>query len=178
MLINKGRRHTRKLRPSLVVSSRIQRHPPRSLFSILTISRYFHRQSCSMFGNRFRTLRLLTIILSVDAQSTIKQCFDVTGTPSSVNFPCDPTADVSACCGKGWDCSSNLHCRHEIDGETFVGMCTDRTWKDPACPFSFGQSSVPEIQSIAVLDDRPSSRNRRADPGLTLLDLADVPLVS
>ena len=50
------------------------------------------------------------------------------------DHPCDPGAEVSACCGQGWTCSSNMYCT-DPEGFQGVGSCTDITWQSPACPF-------------------------------------------
>lgn len=74
------------------------------------------------------------------------------GTSASMDFPCDPDAEasidfafildcfdrvnnlqVSACCGPFARCESSLYC-NSFDNHP-IGSCTDRLFKDNACPF-------------------------------------------
>ncbi len=91
---------------------------------------------------RFISLVLLLLFTTLVATALeLKNCFAADGTPSD-NLPCDPTANVSSCCGSTWICATNLYCRSRSDSAAnFVGTCTDRTWKDPACPFIQNQLS-------------------------------------
>lgn len=59
-----------------------------------------------------------------------------TGTDDAVgDVPCDPDAQVSACCGPGSICISNLHCYNaNIEIRNVPGTCTDQSFTDPACP--------------------------------------------
>ena len=50
------------------------------------------------------------------------------------DLPCDPSANVSACCGPGYACGTSLYCEN-TNGIKLVGSCTDPTWMNPACPF-------------------------------------------
>lgn len=87
-------------------------------------------------------VQLAAFTTAVAAALEFKDCFGADGTPASDNVPCDPTANVSSCCGPTWVCATNLYCRSRNDpAANFVGTCTDRTWKDPACPFIQSQSS-------------------------------------
>ena len=61
------------------------------------------------------------------------------GRPSP-DFPCDPDANVSSCCGGGSKCVTNLYCTSPYDQASLViGTCTDRSWESVACPFKLGQ---------------------------------------
>ena len=58
-----------------------------------------------------------------------------TGTDEAdADVPCDPDAHVSACCGAGSICISNLYC-YDVDITTpnVPGTCTDQSFTDPAC---------------------------------------------
>lgn len=69
-------------------------------------------------------------------QLTLKQCYDSRGLPGD-NIPCDPNAEVSACCGTGGSqCIDNLHCINPSGGSV-PGTCTFQSWvsgTEPACP--------------------------------------------
>ena len=84
-----------------------------------------------------KALRFLLFVLSVRLCSgQLKQCFTQDGTPSD-NFPCDPSAEVTACCGYGSVCNTNLYCtgaNQDVPKFWLVGTCTDPTFRDPACP--------------------------------------------
>ncbi|SLM36033.1 hypothetical protein LPUS_00497 [Lasallia pustulata] len=64
----------------------------------------------------------------------LKQCFTNDGHVAPANFPCDPNADVSACCGQGNVCATSLACLY---GTVYVpATCTVRNWGDllpPEC---------------------------------------------
>ncbi|RDW56923.1 hypothetical protein BP5796_12990 [Coleophoma crateriformis] len=63
-------------------------------------------------------------------------CYDNTGKLASDNVPCNPNAAVSACCGIGSVCVSNLYCYDQF-GDNVPGTCTDETWSTgntPGCP--------------------------------------------
>lgn len=59
-----------------------------------------------------------------------------TGTDDAVDdVPCDPNAQVSACCGAGSICISNLYCYDaNITTPNVPGTCTDQSFTGPACP--------------------------------------------
>ena len=71
----------------------------------------------------------------------LKQCYRAEG-ELTTDLPCDPSANVSACCGQNWICSTNLYCTSG-DGHRFVGTCTDKAWRDPACPLVLRQPIIP-----------------------------------
>src|SRR5436305_2430722 len=50
------------------------------------------------------------------------------------DIPCDPAAPVSACCGAGEICISNMECMYADRSSSWFGSCTDQTWMSPACP--------------------------------------------
>ena len=70
--------------------------------------------------------------------SQIKQCYDPEGYVQP-DLPCDPSANVSACCGIGYTCIKNFYCTSKKHGYDFIGTCTDHMWHDPACPLPLGQ---------------------------------------
>ena len=54
---------------------------------------------------------------------------------AGADVPCDPDARVSACCGAGSICISNLHCYDaNITTPNVPGTCIDQSFTDPACP--------------------------------------------
>lgn len=68
--------------------------------------------------------------------------------------PCNPTADVSACCGPGFVCLGNGLCtpgpndRKTYDYKFYRSSCTDSTWKSSACPnFCLGRKCSHSILS-------------------------------
>ncbi|KAM0794871.1 hypothetical protein BDR22DRAFT_894756 [Usnea florida] len=70
-----------------------------------------------------------------------------TGTDASGDVPCDPYAQVSACCGAGSICISNLYCYDaNITTPSVPGTCTDQSFADPACP-------CPPTTSLVYTDD-------------------------
>jgi hypothetical protein len=62
------------------------------------------------------------------------KCYYPNGVQSDNDFPCDPNAEQSACCGGGFGsvCLSNKLCRGP-DGNIIRGSCTDRNWNAPEC---------------------------------------------
>ncbi len=76
---------------------------------------------------------LLAFLFACLSFAQVPKCYRKDGLELD-DLPCDPRAKVSACCGPGWSCSSNLYCT-DVDGWKGVGSCTDMTWQSPACPF-------------------------------------------
>lgn len=100
-------------------------------------SSHFNKTSM-MFRTKHSLLLLFGSLLHIaNAQiSGVKPCYAADG-GASPDFPCNPEADVSACCGGGWRCRTNLFCE-ATDGVDVRGTCTDRNWansNNPACPF-------------------------------------------
>ncbi|KAL2072034.1 hypothetical protein VTL71DRAFT_11377 [Oculimacula yallundae] len=56
-----------------------------------------------------------------------------TNSPPGRFVPCDPSAPNSACCAVGESCMGNGLCISD-NGLIYRGGCTDRTYKDTACP--------------------------------------------
>ena len=77
-------------------------------------------------------LPVLSIALFCSAQ--LKPCYS--GGTLVDQIPCDPSANVSACCAPGGTCVTNIHCHGQAVGDQFdrIGGCTDETGNDPACP--------------------------------------------
>ena len=84
------------------------------------------------------SLSLPIVSLTAICSAQLKPCYSINGDPAS-QIPCDPSANVSACCPPESVCVTNLHCHGWAVGDTFerVGGCTDKTGNDPACPFPF-----------------------------------------
>jgi hypothetical protein len=65
-------------------------------------------------------------------------CYDGVGAVREGDYPCDPNAEVSICCGSGSVCLDNLYCVTS-DGSRASGTCTYRQWGttgNPSCPCS------------------------------------------
>ena len=56
----------------------------------------------------------------------LKRCWGPKGEPTP-DLPCDPSSNVSSCCGPNYTCSTNFYCTG-IDSEKWVGSCTDIPW--------------------------------------------------
>ena len=91
---------------------------------------------------------LLYTFLARCCYCQLKQCYFVDDSLNN-DLPCDPSANVSACCGQGWICSTNLYCSN-IDDIKRVGSCTDKLWRDPACPLALRQPFIPYLYSIKI----------------------------
>ncbi|KAI4108349.1 MAG: hypothetical protein LQ339_002250 [Xanthoria mediterranea] len=95
----------------------------------------------------FRLFFLLLPLLLQKADAQLKQCYKYGGN-SSPDFPCNPEAETSACCGQGYICRTNLYCEDSNDGAKYAGTCTDSNWdlnNDPACPFVLNKVYDPDI---------------------------------
>ena len=77
----------------------------------------------------------------------LKRCYYDNG-QTSHDLPCDPSANVSACCGQNWLCSTNFYCSMPYGNAP--GSCTDKTWHDPACPLSLSQPHFPSLHPVKV----------------------------
>ena len=49
--------------------------------------------------------------------------------------PCNASAEVSYCCSTDDVCLANGYCYGVYLGFLYRPSCTDRTWKDPSCPY-------------------------------------------
>ncbi len=79
---------------------------------------------------------ILPLILSLISRCWAQnQCFYPNGVQSKTDFPCDPTAADSPCCGGGAGtfCLTNKLCRGP-DGNIVRGSCTDKDWSSSDCP--------------------------------------------
>lgn len=78
-------------------------------------------------------LAILTLTLTCLAQ--LKSCYsnNYVARGQTIDIPCDPSANVSACCPRGLMCATNFFCR-DPDGFNRMGSCTDKTGQNPACP--------------------------------------------
>ncbi|KAL8803125.1 MAG: hypothetical protein Q9182_003375 [Xanthomendoza sp. 2 TL-2023] len=84
----------------------------------------------------YRTVWLLHLLLQ-SSNAQLKPCFRWNGNYAE-DFPCNPEAEVSACCGGDWICGTNLYCKNKNNGDLLIGTCTDRSWGSdnvPGCPF-------------------------------------------
>jgi len=83
-----------------------------------------------MFLSLFISLSLPSVKICT---AQLQQCHRKDGSVLP-DLPCDPSANVSTCCGQGFKCTTSLYCEAK-DGFKLVGSCTDPTWMNPACPF-------------------------------------------
>jgi len=107
----------------------------RSNDKMLGIRNFRQHFSETHFLYLFLALYLFTDI-SVASNTT---CYFPDGLESK-GSPCNPTANVSTCCGPGFVCLSNGLCtpgpndRKTYDYKFYRSSCTDSTWKSSACP--------------------------------------------
>lgn len=81
---------------------------------------------------------LFPVLLLHIANAQLKQCYYLGGQSSSTDYPCNPEAETSTCCGGDWICGTNLYCESQA-GDRYQGSCTDSKWdinNNPACPFA------------------------------------------
>lgn len=99
---------------------------------------YWFIRSIVYFDAMRFSLSSLIVSLTATCSAQLKPCYSINGDPAS-QIPCDPSANVSACCPPESVCVTNLHCHGWAVGDNFerVGGCTDKTGNDPACPFPF-----------------------------------------
>ena len=90
------------------------------------------------------SLLFLIIFWSSVCSAQLNPCYNIDGDLIS-QIPCDPSANVSACCAPGGACATNFYCHGADANDTFdrVGGCTDKTGADPACPFPFLRGMPP-----------------------------------
>lgn len=63
-----------------------------------------------------------------------KRCYYPNGSEATIDYPCDPDAEDSACCAGGFGtvCLTNKLCRNP-NGNVIRGSCTDKNWSSPEC---------------------------------------------
>ncbi|KAK1994198.1 hypothetical protein LX36DRAFT_714066 [Colletotrichum falcatum] len=81
---------------------------------------------------------LLALCFAAGVRAAANLCFFPGGVQAR-DVPCDPTAEVSMCCGSAGACLSNGLCRLEdTSNSTGIayarGTCSDPTWQSPVCP--------------------------------------------
>ena len=76
---------------------------------------------------------LLFSIFSLSHSASAQSCYWPNGNLATDNIPCNPTPDVSFCCGAGDACSTNQVCIDEY-GTYMRGSCTDINWASDKCP--------------------------------------------
>ena len=81
----------------------------------------------------------------------LKKCYNIGG-GLVADLPCDPSANVSACCGQDYTCSTNFYCTSKT-GFRLVGSCTDRPWHDPACPLPLSQSIITSFHPVISISN-------------------------
>ena len=106
------------------------------------VSTKFLRSLEEMSFPKFHSLLILLIIEIAVSPIDATICFKYQNQIGSSStdeetgsVPCDPNANVSACCHRGNICMSNLHCYAASDTKiNRPGICTDQSFRDPACP--------------------------------------------
>ena len=94
----------------------------------------------TIFLYLFSSLLLLQV-----SYAQLKDCYFHDGA-SAHDFPCDPEADTSSCCGSDWICGTNLFCESgDGTGTRVVGSCTDRSWENPACPYALSMTNINRV---------------------------------
>lgn len=80
------------------------------------------------------------------------KCYYPNGNEAKDNIPCDPDAEVSACCGvadiNGHACLTNTLCLGG-NGKIIRGTCTDKSWNSPDCPQWCMGRRFPQTQGAA-----------------------------
>ena len=105
-------------------------------------------------GNEMIWFLLFFLLSAQRSFCQLKQCWNATGALRP-DLPCDPSANVSACCGPGFKCSTSFYCtctsKFKYDGGwDGLGSCTDKTWSDPACPLPLSQPMIISLNSAKV----------------------------
>ncbi len=71
------------------------------------------------------------------------KCYSPSGDLQIHDVACNPSANASFCCGRGFTCLSNKVCMLSQDtstgdvtrvGSTYRASCTDQSWGSPECP--------------------------------------------
>ncbi len=77
---------------------------------------------------------LFFYLLHIFFAQAVGRCYYPNGRESQNDFPCDPKAEHSACCGSGLGnaCLNNRLCRGP-DGNIIRGSCTDQKWGTGEC---------------------------------------------
>lgn len=104
------------------------------------------------------TLQLRALVNGLTAEST---CYDYDGKEMDSDFPCNPSASHSFCCGPYFVCLDSGICSSQNTSDltkqdpAFVrGSCTDKSWKSSHCPqFCIGDApSGDPCKSLACGD--------------------------
>ena len=81
----------------------------------------------------------LPVFFTQLCSAQLKFCYEF-GRGLISQIPCDPSANVSACCAPGGLCATNFYCIDPKAGVKRVGGCTDESGNDPSCPLPLLQS--------------------------------------
>lgn len=119
--------------------------PPLTLQSVEP--RPFFQVLCTVKRPTLYCLLALLALLTPLCFGQLKSCYYDVGSPAN-DFPCDPAANVSICCGGSYYCAEDFYCIIRV-GSWGVGSCTDKRWQDPACPLPLGSSCVPARHALA-----------------------------
>lgn len=107
------------------------------MLSFLFVDRIFHENGFHLH-HLFSTL----VILNLFARMAVL-CYYPSGDVSE-DIPCNSTAEVSACCTRGWTCLTNGVCQDDNNPAEVSWArhsCTDRNFFAPECP-RFCQSGM------------------------------------
>ncbi|KAK4233536.1 hypothetical protein C8A03DRAFT_19408 [Achaetomium macrosporum] len=82
---------------------------------------------------------LTTTARGASLSQSQSQCYFPSGTESSGDVPCDPSAEVSMCCPTREACLSSGLCANAgtgpSEGISYArGTCTDQSWRSDICP--------------------------------------------
>ena len=106
---------------------------------------------------------LLLFLLS-NLVSALNNCYYPNTKEAASDFPCDPDAENSPCCGGGSGamCLSNKSCKGPAQN-MIRGSCTDQSWRSLDCPL-YCYLSTFSLPSLAPLQ-RPSASIEPANQG-------------
>ncbi|KAK3985671.1 hypothetical protein QBC44DRAFT_249853 [Cladorrhinum sp. PSN332] len=80
-------------------------------------------------------LFILVVLRLIGTCSALSRCYYPNGREATGDFPCDPDAEASPCCGGGFGtvCLFNKLCQSP-DGNVIRGSCTDDQFGSASCP--------------------------------------------
>ncbi|AEO66599.1 uncharacterized protein THITE_118802 [Thermothielavioides terrestris NRRL 8126] len=122
--------------------------------------------------------RLSLLLLAVDLTAGLNRCYYPNTNEATGDFPCDPDAAVSMCCGEGSMCLSNKSCKGPKQN-MIRGSCTDQTWESLDCPLycylgeSVGSSDV-NFPSMLPIHANLARNGKVANIGPDLISCSNV----
>lgn len=114
---------------------------PRDLFRHLEkMPRVKALSNLFAFGFQFWRIFVFIQLIWPLCWAAESKCYQLDGSINDGDFPCDPSADHSVCCGSDWACLENGLCQNTqyinpdlVEGTNWLGSCTDRTWSSIEC---------------------------------------------